>query len=91
MSEPTLAEQLAAERQRYHDAMLEIAQLTVEVELETAKEIAYRAAIQNNKLRDRVDELEQALGRRQRARRDDSLGLERLRMLEERRNGATAP
>lgn len=84
MSEP-ISEQLAAARSRIFDAELASAKLEVELELEQAKAIAYRVAHENTRLRDRIGELEAALGRRQRARQDEALGIDRLRLLERHR------
>ena len=90
MSDSTIEEQLAEARRRRFDAELQAARLEVSVELDEAKAVAYRAAVENARLRDRVDELEKALGRRQRLQRDAALGLERLRLLEDLRRGDTA-
>jgi hypothetical protein len=78
-SEPTVAEQLAAERARIFEAELAMAKLNVELELAEAKQQAAMAEARATYAERRLEELEHALGRRRRATHDRARGIQRLR------------
>lgn len=79
MTEPTITEQLAVQRQRLFDAELALAKAQVLRDLALAQQRAAHAEARTNYMTRRVDELEAALARRQRAAHDHRQGLERFR------------
>lgn len=76
MSEPATLEQL---RERIVELQVKAVTAGVDRELAEAQRRATEAEARSTYLARRVDELEGALGRRQRVRQDRSRGIERLR------------
>jgi hypothetical protein len=81
MSDPgtSVSEQLEIARKRRFDAEIALARAELRGELADARSRAAHAEAEAAYLRRRGDELEAALGRRQRARQDASQGIARFR------------